>query len=63
MTPQQQFALTITRATRTGRASIRDSDLSRLAQHWPDLRDVFEELQHLRDEQQRAFDVSESGFD
>lgn len=51
MTPQQQFALTITRATRMGRANIRDNDLDRLADAWPDLRDVFEELQHLRDEQ------------
>jgi hypothetical protein len=54
MTPQQQFALTITRATRTGRASIRDSDLDRLADAWPDLRDVFEELQYLRDIEARG---------
>lgn len=50
MIPTQSFALKIHRVSRAGRAVIRDNDLARLAEGWPDLTDVFEEVQYLRQE-------------
>lgn len=53
MTLKQDFALKIYRATLVDRASIRDTDLARLVEHWPWLRDMCEEIQHLRDTNER----------
>lgn len=59
MTPKQDFALKIHRASISGRTSVRDSDLSRLVEHWPWLRDLCEEVQHLRDANDRLSDEVE----
>jgi hypothetical protein len=48
MTPTQSLALTVHRNSAHGRTPTRDSDLTRLLEHWPDLQDVFEGLQFLR---------------
>jgi hypothetical protein len=48
MLPPQDLALTIHRNSAHGQADVRDSDLSRLTENWPDLRAVFEEVQYLR---------------
>jgi hypothetical protein len=59
MTPQQNLALTIHDHSTHGADTLRDSDLIRLAEVWPVLRRVFEELQHLRDEVQKLEDEVE----
>lgn len=56
MTPTQSLALTIHRTSAHGRFPVRDSDLSRLAELWPDMRDVLEEVQYLR---QRVEDLED----
>ena len=48
MTPQQNLALTIHDHSRHGADTLRDSDLVRLAEVWPGLQRVFEEVQALR---------------
>jgi hypothetical protein len=48
MTPAQNLAISIHAASPYGRDNVKDSDLSRLLEHWPDLRAVFEEVQYLR---------------
>jgi polyhydroxyalkanoate synthesis regulator phasin len=48
MTPQQNLALTIHDHSTHGTDTLRDSDLIRLAEVWPGLRRVFEEVQCLR---------------
>jgi hypothetical protein len=49
MTPQQTLTVAIYLSGATERDHLRDSTLLRLAEHWPDLRAVFEEVQFLRD--------------
>jgi hypothetical protein len=44
-----RFALTLHNIHAAGRHNIRDNDLSRLQENWPDLEAVFEEVQFLRD--------------
>jgi ubiquinone biosynthesis protein UbiJ len=48
MTPQQNLALTIHDHSTHGADTLRDSDLIRLAEVWPGLRKVLEEVQYLR---------------
>lgn len=48
MFPPQDLALMIHRSSAHGQADVRDSDLARLTETWPDLRAVFEEVQWLR---------------
>jgi hypothetical protein len=49
MTPQQTLTVAIHHGSAYGRDNLRDTDLTRLADGWPDLRAVFEEVQFLRD--------------
>ena len=59
MTPTQDFAVKIHRVSRAGRARVHDNDLIRLAEGWPDLADVFEEVQYLRNELRGAYRKAE----
>jgi hypothetical protein len=59
MIPQQNLALMIYDSSIHGADTLRDSDLIRLAEVWPGLRRVFEEVQHLRDEVQKLEDEVE----
>ena len=52
----QDLAVSIHAASLYGRNTVRDSDLSRLLEQWPDLRAVFEEVQWLRGETERLED-------
>ena len=52
----QDLAISIHAASLYGRDTVRDSDLSRLLDLWPDLRAVFEEVQWLR---QRVEDLQD----
>jgi hypothetical protein len=49
MTTQESLAVAIHHGSAYGRDNLRDTDLTRLAEHWPGLRAVFEEVQYLRD--------------
>jgi hypothetical protein len=60
MTPTQSFATKIHRVSRAGRARVMDNDLARLADGWPDLTDVFEEVQYLRNELRGAYRRAEA---
>ena len=53
MTPKQITAVTAHRMMCDGRENILDEDLTMLAEQWPELAIVFEELQYLRVEYQR----------
>ena len=50
MNTDRNLAISIHAASLHGRDTVRDSDLSRLLDLWPDLRAVFEEVQWLRGE-------------
>jgi hypothetical protein len=48
MNAHQNLTLSIHSAARHGADDLRDDDLVRLCETWPELRAVFEEVQYLR---------------